>query len=73
MLTHRSTGTAETDSELPRSESLSSTEKHPKDELQDEKEKVDVESLVVTDEDVDDTIIKKDEDVAIEVSSFVLR
>ncbi|KAI0764766.1 OPT oligopeptide transporter [Fomes fomentarius] len=69
MLTHRSTGTAGSDSELPRSESLSSTEKHPKDDLQDEKEKVDVESLIVTDEYVDDTIIKKDEDVAIEVIS----
>ena len=33
------------------------------------KEKVDVESLEVTDEDVDGTVIKQDEDVAVAVSS----
>ena len=47
MLTHRST--TGTDSELPRSESLSSTEKHAHDDsLQGDKEKdkIDVESLV---------------------------
>ena len=70
MLTHRST--TGTDSELPRSESLSSTEKHAHDDsLQGDKEKdkIDVESLVVDDEDVDETVIKKDEDVAVEVRS----
>ncbi|KAI0746554.1 OPT oligopeptide transporter [Daedaleopsis nitida] len=70
MLTHRFTGTAAAASELPRSESLSSTEEQLQDDsLHDGKEKVDVESLEVTDEDVDDTVIKKDEDVAIEVIS----
>ena len=68
MLTHR-TAAASAESEIPRTESLSSVEKDPKADLQDEKEKVDVESLVVSVEDVDDTVIKKDEDVAVEVRS----
>ncbi|TBU24331.1 OPT oligopeptide transporter [Dichomitus squalens] len=38
-------------------------------DFQDTKEKVDVESLEVTDEDVDSVVIKKDEDVAVEVIS----
>ena len=69
MLTHR-TAAASAESEIPRTESLSSVEKDPKADLQDEKEKVDVESLVVSVEDVDDTVIKKDEEVAIEVCNF---
>lgn len=51
--------------ELGRFESLSSTEKDS--HLQDVKEKTDVESFGVIHEDVDETIIQKDEDVALEV------
>ncbi|PIL27341.1 transporter [Ganoderma sinense ZZ0214-1] len=56
-------------SELGHAESLNSTEKDP--DLQDVKEKVDVESFGVSheEEDVDETIIKNDEDVALEVIS----
>ncbi|RPD65255.1 OPT oligopeptide transporter [Lentinus tigrinus ALCF2SS1-7] len=69
MLTHRTAAVA-AESDLPRTDSFSSSvEKDPKVDLHDEKEKVDVESLVVTVEDVDDTIIKKDEEVAVEVIS----
>lgn len=53
--------------ELPHSDSLSFSEKDVKDSLSEEK-KVDVESHSVIDEDVGSEIIKKDEDVAIEVS-----
>ncbi|KAI0330064.1 OPT oligopeptide transporter [Cubamyces sp. BRFM 1775] len=54
--------------ELPHSDSLSYTEKDVKDDI-DGKQRVDVEALSVTDEDVGSTIIQKDEDVAVEVIS----
>ena len=67
MLTHRTAAAAPAESDIPRTDSVSSMEKDPKADLHDEKEKVDVESLVITVEDVDDTVIKKDEAVAVEV------
>ncbi|CDO73896.1 hypothetical protein BN946_scf185016.g53 [Trametes cinnabarina] len=52
--------------ELPHSYSISYSEKDGLDDLK-ENQKVDVESLSVTDDDVGSTIIEKDEDVAVEV------
>ncbi|KAI9058031.1 OPT oligopeptide transporter [Trametes sanguinea] len=54
--------------ELPHSDSISYSEKDVKDDF-DGKRTVDVESHSVTDEDVGSTIIKRDEDVAVEVIS----
>lgn len=54
-----------TSQELRHVESLSSTEKVP--QIHDVKEKTDVESFGDSHEDVDETIIKNDEDVALQV------
>ena len=67
-LFNRLTGATVAEPERPRTESLSSNEKDPKEVDLSEK-KIDVESLVV-DEDVDSTVIKNDEDVALEVSEL---
>ena len=59
-------------SSLTGSKSSSSTEKIPNEEdFHDTKGKTDVESLDATDEDVDSVVIKKDEDVAVEVLVLV--
>ena len=72
-LFNRSTGTAvEAEPERPRTESLSSNEKDMKEIDSPDAKKIDVESLAV-EEDVDSTIIKNDEDVAVEVCTFLLR
>ncbi len=63
------TAAAPAESEIPRTDSVSSMEKDPKADLRDDKEKIDVESLAAGDEDVDDKVIRKDEEVAVEVSS----
>lgn len=69
-LFNRSTGTAvEAEPERPRTESLSSNEKDMKEIDSPDAKKIDVESLAV-EEDVDSTIIKNDEDVAVEVCTF---